>query len=86
MIRSVRFKLLTWASDNDEHTPLRFLSALRDFCGLYYLPSHYYLFLSFIQIAVTYQTLDSLQEHGIAANDIQKLNDAGYHTVESVSA
>ena len=51
-----------------------------------YLPSKYYLLLSFIQIAVTYQTLDSLQEHGIAANDIQKLNDAGYHTVESVSA
>lgn len=26
-----------------------------------------------------------LQEHGIAANDIQKLNDAGYHTVESIA-
>lgn len=30
-------------------------------------------------------TLDCLQEHGLAANDIQKLNDAGYHTVESVA-
>jgi hypothetical protein len=37
-----------------------------------------------VQVAVSYQTLDCLQEHGIAANDIQKLNDAGYHTVESV--
>jgi DNA repair protein RAD51 len=34
---------------------------------------------------VTYQTLDILQEHGIASNDIQKLNDAGYHTVESIA-
>lgn len=31
-----------------------------------------------------FQTLDVLQEHGIAANDIQKLQNAGYHTVESV--
>lgn len=39
----------------------------------------------FIKVTITYQTLDILQEHGIAANDIQKLNDAGYHTVESVA-
>jgi hypothetical protein len=32
-----------------------------------------------------FQTLEVLQEHGIAANDIQKLQTAGYHTVESVS-
>ena len=37
------------------------------------------------QIAVTYQTLDLLQEQGVAANDIQKLNDAGFHTIESVA-
>jgi hypothetical protein len=37
-----------------------------------------------VEVAVSYQTLDVLQEHGIAANDIQKLNAAGYHTVESV--
>mmetsp|Transcript_27369 Transcript_27369/g.80536 ORF Transcript_27369/g.80536 Transcript_27369/m.80536 type:complete len:346 (-) Transcript_27369:249-1286(-) len=37
------------------------------------------------EISVSYQTLDVLQEHGIAANDIQKLNDAGYHTVESIA-
>jgi len=37
-----------------------------------------------MEVAVTYQTLDTLQEHGIAPNDIQKLNDAGFHTVESV--
>mmetsp|Transcript_3968 Transcript_3968/g.4582 ORF Transcript_3968/g.4582 Transcript_3968/m.4582 type:complete len:347 (+) Transcript_3968:111-1151(+) len=36
-------------------------------------------------IQVSYQTLDTLQEHGIAVNDIQKLNDAGYHTVESIA-
>ena len=36
-------------------------------------------------MTVSYQTLECLQEHGIAANDIQKLNDAGYHTVESVA-
>ena len=34
---------------------------------------------------MTYQGLEILQEHGIAVNDIQKLNDAGYHTVESVA-
>lgn len=38
-----------------------------------------------IQVAVTYQSLDLLQEHGVAANDIQKLNDAGFHTIESVA-
>lgn len=31
-----------------------------------------------------YQPLEILSEHGIAANDIQKLQNAGYHTVESV--
>ena len=34
---------------------------------------------------VTYQTLETLMEHGIAANDIQKLNDAGFFTVESIA-
>ena len=34
---------------------------------------------------MSYQTLDALLEHGIAANDIQKLNDAGFHTVESIA-
>jgi len=38
-----------------------------------------------MEVNVAYQTLDSLQEHGIAVNDIQKLNDAGYHTVESIA-
>jgi DNA repair protein RAD51 len=38
-----------------------------------------------VEVAVSYQTLDVLQEHGIAANDIQKLNAAGYHTVESIA-
>jgi hypothetical protein len=37
------------------------------------------------QISVAYQTLDILQEHGIAANDIQKLQAAGYFTVESIA-
>jgi len=37
------------------------------------------------EITVTYQSLDLLQEHGVAANDIQKLNDAGFHTMESVA-
>lgn len=36
-------------------------------------------------ISVTYQSLDLLQEQGIAANDLQKLNDAGFHTIESVA-
>jgi DNA repair protein RAD51 len=36
-------------------------------------------------LSVNYQTLDCLQENGIAASDIQKLNEAGFHTVESVS-
>lgn len=34
---------------------------------------------------VSYQTLETLMEHGIAANDIQKLNDAGFFTVESIA-
>ena len=34
---------------------------------------------------MTYQSLDLLQEHGVAASDIQKLNDAGFHTIESVA-
>ena len=34
---------------------------------------------------MSYQTLDALLEQGIAANDIQKLNDAGFHTVESIA-
>ena len=34
---------------------------------------------------VGYQPLDLLQEHGVAANDIQKLNDAGFHTMESIA-
>ncbi|GAG95675.1 unnamed protein product, partial [marine sediment metagenome] len=34
---------------------------------------------------ISYQTLDALIEHGIAANDVQKLNDAGFHTVESIA-
>jgi Rad51 len=37
-----------------------------------------------LQIAVSYQTIEILQEHGINANDLQKLQGAGYHTVESV--
>mmetsp|Transcript_3628 Transcript_3628/g.8655 ORF Transcript_3628/g.8655 Transcript_3628/m.8655 type:complete len:351 (-) Transcript_3628:1342-2394(-) len=32
-----------------------------------------------------YQPLEVLSEHGIAANDIQKLQNAGYHTVESIA-
>jgi hypothetical protein len=34
---------------------------------------------------VSYQTLNVLAEHGIALNDIQKLNDAGIFTVESIA-
>eukprot|EP00531_Pseudo-nitzschia_arenysensis_P015603 CAMPEP_0116119606 /NCGR_PEP_ID=MMETSP0329-20121206/2732_1 /TAXON_ID=697910 /ORGANISM="Pseudo-nitzschia arenysensis, Strain B593" /LENGTH=349 /DNA_ID=CAMNT_0003613321 /DNA_START=46 /DNA_END=1095 /DNA_ORIENTATION=+ len=32
-----------------------------------------------------YQPLEVLSEHGIAANDLQKLQNAGYHTVESIA-
>lgn len=38
-----------------------------------------------MEVAVSYQTLEVLQEHGIASSDIQKLNAAGFHTVESVA-
>jgi hypothetical protein len=37
------------------------------------------------EVAVTYMTLDALVEQGISPNDVQKLKDAGYNTVESVS-
>lgn len=36
-------------------------------------------------IEVGFNVIDSLLEHGIAANDIQKLQEAGYHTVESIA-
>jgi len=35
--------------------------------------------------APQYQPLEVLQDHGIAANDIEKLKNAGYHTVESIA-
>lgn len=35
--------------------------------------------------STVYQPLEMLTEHGIAANDIQKLQNAGYHTVESIA-
>jgi hypothetical protein len=34
----------------------------------------------------SFQTIEVLQEHAIAANDIEKLRNAGFHTVESVSS
>lgn len=34
---------------------------------------------------MSYQSIEMLQEHGIAANDIQKLQAAGFHTVESIA-
>jgi hypothetical protein len=45
--------------------------------------------MTLLQMTVSYQTLDILQENGIAANDIQKLNNAGtyvrrFFTIESV--
>lgn len=39
----------------------------------------------FPQVSVNYQSLELLVEHGVAPNDIQKLNDAGFHTMESVA-
>lgn len=42
--------------------------------------------LSFLpQVPVNYQSLEMLAEHGVAANDIQKLADAGFHTLESIA-
>eukprot|EP00588_Corethron_pennatum_P008493 CAMPEP_0194265714 /NCGR_PEP_ID=MMETSP0169-20130528/860_1 /TAXON_ID=218684 /ORGANISM="Corethron pennatum, Strain L29A3" /LENGTH=345 /DNA_ID=CAMNT_0039006235 /DNA_START=152 /DNA_END=1189 /DNA_ORIENTATION=- len=38
-----------------------------------------------MQVAVTYQPIETLQEHGIASADIAKLNEAGYYTVESLA-
>jgi hypothetical protein len=38
----------------------------------------------FEQASPIYQPLEILQEHGIVMNDIQKLQNAGYHTIESV--
>jgi len=35
--------------------------------------------------STVYQPLEILAEHGIAANDLQKLQNAGYHTVESIA-
>ena len=54
----------------------------------YYLNEHLFTHTYtslLLQIAVSYQSLDILQEHGIAAADIAKLQAAGYHTIESVA-
>lgn len=37
------------------------------------------------EVAVSYMTVETLCEHGISPNDIQKLKDAGYNTVESIA-
>lgn len=37
------------------------------------------------QLGVAYTAVENLADHGIAANDIQKLSDAGYHTIESIA-
>lgn len=34
---------------------------------------------------VSYQNLEVLADQGIASADIQKLNEAGYHTIESIA-
>ncbi|KAL3906816.1 MAG: hypothetical protein SGILL_009122, partial [Bacillariaceae sp.] len=36
-------------------------------------------------VSMTYQGVEILQEHGIAANDIEKLKNAGYNTVEAIA-
>lgn len=36
-------------------------------------------------VGLTYTALDSLLEQGVASNDIEKLKDAGFHTVESIA-
>lgn len=41
--------------------------------------------LSFPKLGVAYTAVENLADHGIAANDIQKLSDAGYHTIESIA-
>ena len=46
-------------------------------------PCHHHLSTQVTEVG--YQPLDLLQEHGVAANDIQKLNDAGFHTMESIA-
>jgi DNA repair protein RAD51 len=37
------------------------------------------------QMVINYTPLETLMDQGIAANDIQKLQDAGFHTVESIA-
>ena len=41
-------------------------------------------FLLFSQVVPQFQSIEVLQEHGIAANDIEKLQGSGYYTIESV--
>merc|ERR1711981_133594 len=36
-------------------------------------------------VEVTYTNIDVLHEQGISMNDLQKLKDEGYHTVESIA-
>jgi len=37
------------------------------------------------EVNVSYTNLEILQEHGISMNDIQKLNTAGFYTIESIA-
>ncbi len=37
------------------------------------------------QVQVCYDSLELLLEHGIAANDVQKLTNGGYHTIQSIA-
>ena len=43
------------------------------------------ILLHVLQTYIAFNPLEVLQEHGVAVNDIQKLSDAGFHTVESVA-
>mmetsp|Transcript_18887 Transcript_18887/g.37922 ORF Transcript_18887/g.37922 Transcript_18887/m.37922 type:complete len:206 (+) Transcript_18887:135-752(+) len=37
------------------------------------------------EVIINFQNIETLEEHGINANDLQKLKDAGYHTIESIA-
>jgi hypothetical protein len=36
-------------------------------------------------VATSFKRIEELEQHGINKNDIKKLKDAGFHTVESIA-
>lgn len=66
-----------WPPDGQAYTDIQLI--------IRFIPAYLSTLFNYQQLNVAYQLLEVLQEHGIASNDIQKLQNAGFHTIESVA-